>query len=212
MCYRDRKRLIARGLMISERAEILRSAQLLVPFLALPVVCGALWLALRPQSAVGGTALLVTGGAAMAWYLTAGAISARRSCGFVVRRELARVMRVFWPAQVRLSPQTPKGLILAQNGNRAPAYRRRDRAPGAGPSGPPLRRAAQDLASISASLWAAAVASASIWARSVRSRSAAMPAPECRSGNWTRTGPSNPPARPRMKVAAISTFCRCPCW
>ena len=52
--------------MISERAETLRAAQLLVPFLALPVVVGALWLALRPQSASGGTALLAAGGAAMA--------------------------------------------------------------------------------------------------------------------------------------------------
>ncbi len=102
--------------MISERAEILRSAQLLVPFLALPVVCGALWLALRPQSASGGTALLVAGGAAMAWYLTAGAISARKiRRGFVVRRELARVMPRILACPGPSFATDPEGLILAQN-------------------------------------------------------------------------------------------------
>ena len=102
--------------MISERAEILRAAQLLVPFLALPVVIGALWLALRPQSTEGGTALLAAGGAAMAWYLTAGAISARKfRRGFVVRRDLARVLPRILACPGPAFATDPEGLVLAQN-------------------------------------------------------------------------------------------------
>ncbi|MDQ7260455.1 hypothetical protein NM680_01435 [Paracoccus sp. PS-1] len=63
--------------MISERADILRSAQILVPFLTLPALIGALWLALRPQDAQGGVTLLTVGAAVTAWYLLGGAISAR---------------------------------------------------------------------------------------------------------------------------------------
>ena len=102
--------------MISERAETLRAAQLLVPFLALPLVVGALWLALRPQSASGGTALLAAGGAAMAWYLTAGAISARKfRRGFVVRRDLGRVLPRILSCPTPSFATDPEGLILAQN-------------------------------------------------------------------------------------------------
>ncbi len=116
MRYPDRKRLIARGKMISERAEILRSAQLLVPFLALPVVIGALWLALRPESASGGTTLLAAGGATMAWYLTGGAISARQlRRGLAVRRDLARVMPRILDDPGPAFAVDPEGIILAQN-------------------------------------------------------------------------------------------------
>ena len=53
--------------MISERTETLRSAQILVPFLALPALIGALWLALWPQHTDGGVTLLVIGAATLAW-------------------------------------------------------------------------------------------------------------------------------------------------
>ncbi len=106
--------------MISERAEILRSAQLLVPFLALPVVCGALWLALRPQSASGGTALPAAGGAAMAWYLDRrGDLGAKIRRGFVVRRELARVMPRILACPGPSFATDPEGLIFGAERNRA---------------------------------------------------------------------------------------------
>ncbi len=116
MHYSDRKRLIAEGLMISERAEILRAAQLLVPFLALPVVLGALWLALRPDSADGGVTLLVAGAASMAWYLLGGAISARHFLqGLTVRRELARGMPAVLTHRGPAFAVGPEGVVLGQN-------------------------------------------------------------------------------------------------
>lgn len=102
--------------MISERAELLRSAQLLVPFLVLPVVVGALWLALRPDSLSGGTTLLAAGGATMAWYLTGGAISARQiHRGFVVRRDLGRMISRVLDDPGPSFAVDPDGLVLAQN-------------------------------------------------------------------------------------------------
>ncbi|RCW86784.1 ATP-binding protein [Paracoccus lutimaris] len=102
--------------MISERAEILRSAQLLVPFLVLPVVIGALWLALRPESASGGTTLLAAGGATMAWYLTGGAISVRQiRRGLAVRRDLMRVISRVLDDSGPSFAVDPDGIVLAQN-------------------------------------------------------------------------------------------------
>ena len=103
--------------MISERAEIQRSAQMLVPFLALPAVIGALWLALWPeQGGDKGTALLVAGAAASAWYLLGGAISARHLWrGFAVRRDLGAVMPVLLRHNRPAFAIDPEGLILAQN-------------------------------------------------------------------------------------------------
>ena len=46
-------------------------------FLVLPVLVGALWLALSNGPAPGGTVLLAAGAAGLAWYLLGGAISAR---------------------------------------------------------------------------------------------------------------------------------------
>lgn len=116
MRYSDRERLIAEGLMISERAEILRAAQLLVPFLALPVVIGALWLALRPDSGDGGMALLVLSGASMAWYLLGGAISARHIMqGLATRRELACGMSAVLAHRGPAFAVGPEGVILGQN-------------------------------------------------------------------------------------------------
>ncbi len=102
--------------MISERAEILRSAQILVPFLVLPVLAGALWLALTNGPAPGGTTLLAAGAAALAWYLLGGAISARHlHRGLAVRRELARAMPAVLAHDLPALAVDPQGLILAQN-------------------------------------------------------------------------------------------------
>ncbi|KGJ02426.1 two-component system, cell cycle sensor histidine kinase and response regulator CckA [Paracoccus halophilus] len=102
--------------MVSERAEILRSAQLMVPFLALPVVVGALWLALRPESMQGGLTLLVAGGASMAWYLLGGVISARDiQRGLGVRRDLGRMMPRIFEHRGAAFGVGPDGVILAQN-------------------------------------------------------------------------------------------------
>ncbi|CAM3253724.1 two-component system, cell cycle sensor histidine kinase and response regulator CckA [Paracoccus aminovorans] len=102
--------------MISERAEILRSAQILVPFLALPALVGALWLALWPQQADAGATLLVAGAAASAWYLLGGAISARHLWrGLAVRRDLGRTMPAVLGHDLPALAIDPQGLILAQN-------------------------------------------------------------------------------------------------
>lgn len=116
MRYSERKRLAARGLMISERAEILRSAQILVPFLVLPVLVGALWLALSNGPAPGGTVLLAAGAAGLAWYLLGGAISARHlHRGLAVRRELARALPAVMGHDLPSFAVDPQGMILAQN-------------------------------------------------------------------------------------------------
>ncbi|WJS83572.1 ATP-binding protein [Paracoccus sp. TOH] len=102
--------------MISERAEILRSAQILVPFLALPAVIGALWLALRPADAEAGIALLGFGAAAASWYLLGGAISARHLWrGLAIRRDLARVAPGVLGHDLPAFAVDPDGLVLAQN-------------------------------------------------------------------------------------------------
>lgn len=102
--------------MISERAEILRTAQLLVPLLALPMVVGALWLALRPHDMEGGAFLLAAGAASMAWYLLGGAISARHVIkGLIVRRELGQAMPQILAHHGPALAVGPDGLILAQN-------------------------------------------------------------------------------------------------
>lgn len=116
MRYSERKRLVARGLMISERTETLRSAQILVPFLALPALIGALWLALWPQHTDGGVTLLVIGAATLAWYLLGGAISARHLWrGLIVRRDLGRIMPAVLKHDLPAFAVDPEGLILAQN-------------------------------------------------------------------------------------------------
>lgn len=102
--------------MISERAETLRRAQLLIPLLALPMVVGALWLALRPHDMEGGAFLLVAGAASMAWYLLGGAISARHIVrGLVIRRELGRAMPQILAHRGPAFVVGPDGMILAQN-------------------------------------------------------------------------------------------------
>ncbi|WP_347268742.1 ATP-binding protein [Paracoccus sp. (in: a-proteobacteria)] len=102
--------------MVPERAEILRSAQALLPLLVLPVLVGALWLAWRPQNAGAGTVLLAAGAAALAWYLLAGAISAshfRRV--FAKRRDLARMRPLVAAHALPALVVDPDGMILAQN-------------------------------------------------------------------------------------------------
>ncbi|WP_028711891.1 MULTISPECIES: ATP-binding protein [unclassified Paracoccus (in: a-proteobacteria)] len=102
--------------MISERADILRSAQILVPFLTLPALIGALWLALRPQDAQGGVTLLTVGAAVTAWYLLGGAISARHLWrGLATRRDLTRLLPAVLDHDLPAFAVGPDGLILAQN-------------------------------------------------------------------------------------------------
>ena len=102
--------------MISERAEILRSAQLLAPLLALPAVAGSLWLALRPQDAQASYALLIGGAVAAAWYLLGGAISLRHVWrGLATRRDLSAVMPGMLDHAGPGFVVDGDGLVLAQN-------------------------------------------------------------------------------------------------
>jgi len=102
--------------MNSERAESLRSAQIVLPFLTLPAVIGALWLALRPQDGTGGITLLAMGAAITAWYLLGGAISLRHLWrGLAVRRDLGRALPSVRDHDLPALAVGPEGLVLAQN-------------------------------------------------------------------------------------------------
>lgn len=102
--------------MNSERMETLRSAQIVLPFLTLPAVVGALWLALQPPDRAGGTTLLILGAAATAWYLLGGAIAARHLWrGLAVRRDLNKVLPVVMDHDLAAFAVGPEGLVLAQN-------------------------------------------------------------------------------------------------
>ena len=54
--------------MTSVQAEASRSSHLLVPYLVMPALLGALWMALTPQTR-DGLLLLTIGSAVIAWYL-----------------------------------------------------------------------------------------------------------------------------------------------
>lgn len=101
--------------MTSDRTEALRSAQLLVPFLALPALLGALWVAIAPQSE-DGIVVLTAGSAVIAWYLLGGAISGLHlHRGRAIRRDLARLrgpLAVHGAAALAVGPE---GRILQQN-------------------------------------------------------------------------------------------------
>ena len=102
--------------MNSERAETLRSAQIVLPFLTLPAVIGALWLALRPQDAAGGITLLAVGAAVTAWYLLGGVISARHLWrGLAVRRDLDRALPAVLHHDLPAFAVGPDGVVRAQN-------------------------------------------------------------------------------------------------
>ncbi|WP_323033825.1 ATP-binding protein [Paracoccus sp. (in: a-proteobacteria)] len=102
--------------MNSERSETLRSAQIVLPFLTLPAVVGALWLAMQPQDAQGGITLLIAGAVVTAWYLLGGAISARHLWrGLAVRRDLNRVLPAVLRHDLPSFAVSSDGLILAQN-------------------------------------------------------------------------------------------------
>lgn len=101
--------------MTSDRAESLRSAQLLVPFLALPALLGALWIALAPQSD-DGVVLLTVGSAVIAWYLLGGAISALHlHRGRAIRRDLGRLRGPLAVHGAAAFAVGPDGVILRQN-------------------------------------------------------------------------------------------------
>ncbi|WP_420874801.1 PAS domain-containing protein [Paracoccus versutus] len=102
--------------MNSERAESLRAAQILLPFLTLPAVVGALWLALQPQHAAGGATFLAVGAAVTAWYLLGGALSVRHLWrGLAVRRDLNQVLPAVLDHDLPAFAVGPDGLVLAQN-------------------------------------------------------------------------------------------------
>lgn len=102
--------------MVSERAESLRSAQVLVPLLTLPALIGALWLAMWPQDAYGGRALLVIGAVLATWYLLGGAISLRHLMrAIALRRDLRRVHAEMMGHEGAAMAVDPDGLVLAQN-------------------------------------------------------------------------------------------------
>ncbi|WP_287884888.1 MULTISPECIES: ATP-binding response regulator [Paracoccus] len=102
--------------MNSERSEALRSAQIVLPFLTLPAVIGALWLALRPQDAGGGVTFLAVGAAVTAWYLLGGVISVRHlRRGLAVRCDLDRVLPAVLEHDLTAFAVDPDGLVLAQN-------------------------------------------------------------------------------------------------
>lgn len=100
---------------MSDRAELSRSAQLLVPFLAMPALLGALWMALAPQMNAG-RLLLTVGSAVIAWYLLGGVISVlhvRRA--LAVRRDLRRLKPTITGHPTAAFVVSDKGLVLAQN-------------------------------------------------------------------------------------------------
>ena len=100
---------------MSQRTELSRTAPLLVPFLALPLLIGAAWLALAPRGQAG-PLLLVLGSVAMAWYLLGGVISAlhlRRNLG--VRRDLRRLGSVLGDHASPALVISAEGRVLAQN-------------------------------------------------------------------------------------------------
>ncbi|MTH34818.1 response regulator [Paracoccus limosus] len=101
--------------MTSDRAEALRSAQLLVPFLALPALLGALWIAIAPRGE-NYAILLALGSAVIALYLLGGAISAlhlRR--GHAIRRDLSRLRGPLAAHGAAAMAVGPEGRILRQN-------------------------------------------------------------------------------------------------
>ncbi|SMO36629.1 ATP-binding protein [Paracoccus laeviglucosivorans] len=98
-----------------DRAEPSRSAQLLVPFLALPALLGAWWMVLTPDISAG-RILLTVGSALIAWYLLGGAISAVHFRRFLsVRRDLARLRDVVAQHDMPALVVSRRGIVLAQN-------------------------------------------------------------------------------------------------
>ena len=101
--------------MASTRPETSRSAQLLVPYLSMPLVIGSLWIALAPHGLVA-LAVLTAGSAALACYMLGAVIA-----GLQVRRDLAlrRAVARLQPALAGHDGPAlavgPDGAILAQN-------------------------------------------------------------------------------------------------
>lgn len=96
-------------MMITDRTEHSHSAQLLVPFLTLPALLGAVLIAFAPRTD-DDRLLLIVGAAVMAWYLLGGAISALHFWrAMTMRRDLAR----FRPT---LSAHPAAGLAVGADG------------------------------------------------------------------------------------------------
>ena len=77
--------------MASTRPETSRSAQLLVPYLSMPLVIGSLWIALAPHGLVA-LAVLTAGSAALACYMLGAVIAGLQvSRDLALRRAVARL-------------------------------------------------------------------------------------------------------------------------
>ena len=102
--------------MSSERTESLRSARIVLPFLTLPMVIGALWLAIYPHWREGGLVLISAGAVIMAWYLLAGILSARHiGRALITKRDLDDVLPAIHQHEQPAMATDAAGLILAQN-------------------------------------------------------------------------------------------------
>ena len=81
--------------MASTRPETSRSAQLLVPYLSMPLVIGSLWIALAPHGLVA-LAVLTAGSAALACYMLGAVIAGLQvSRDLALRRAVARAFRTW---------------------------------------------------------------------------------------------------------------------
>lgn len=97
------------------RKDMSANALALVPILMLPVLIGAIWLALWPGSRQG-TVFLTFASAAFAWYLLGGAIAARHVLrGLMERQELRDMRADLKSASEAAFVASSEGLILAQN-------------------------------------------------------------------------------------------------
>ena len=95
--------------------EMPPGAVALVPLLTLPVLFGAFWLALYPDSH-GSAIFVVLASVALAWYLLGGAIAARHfATGLAERRELRELAKTMVAAEHPAFISGNDGLILAQN-------------------------------------------------------------------------------------------------
>ncbi|MFT4014998.1 MAG: ATP-binding protein [Paracoccus sp. (in: a-proteobacteria)] len=102
--------------MMSARVEAMRSAQVLVPFLALPALLGALWLALSPHALDDRVLVLTIGSAVMAWYLLGVAISGLHfRAAAIRRREVARLRSAVASHAGAALLVEPGGRVLQQN-------------------------------------------------------------------------------------------------
>ncbi|MFB9225012.1 ATP-binding protein [Paracoccus cavernae] len=98
------------------------TALALVPLLTLPVLVGALWLALYPESHSAALFIILCS-LALAWYLLGGAIAARHfATALAERRELRDLAKAMDAAGLPAFVASSDGLILAQNALVATEY------------------------------------------------------------------------------------------